>query len=394
MTKVYRRGFTIATFFVLTCTLLPGCNLPDPVTEVRYPYCLLMSDLVPPAPTFPIDYIITDDLTPAFEWGYPLDCRPASYQIEVAHYSDCDSWGSVEGALISETTGAGMEWSPAEELEPRTFYQWRVAGIIRGTVGEYSEVNCFWTGPTCDATDLIAPIPAGPEEGALVTTEYVILSWTYPDPCLPEGFQPELSDDPAFAGPNLMSVHSVAEVHPAFGQISEAALDDCTRYYWRVTARVGTNWGPTSVTQTFTTDFHGSCGGSPTPPEPMPSDPPVDPGPPPTDPPPAPAPADTTPPPAPAPASPSGDLGCVAQVTLTWSPVTDPSGISQYQVVLEAHSGDQQWQPVGTLTGLTGTSTSVNVQCGWYYRWSVLAIDGAGNAGPASGWVEFAVLLQ
>jgi hypothetical protein len=108
-------------------------------------------------------------------------------------------------------------------------------------------------------------------------------------------------------------------------------------------------------------------------------------------------PVDTTGPNPPAPIAPMGGtmLACSGAVTLSWSSASDPSGINGYTVEVQRHSGDNSWStaPGTPLSGITGTSTSLSVECGWYYRWRVRAQDGAGNWGSFSGWAEFAVNL-
>ena len=107
-------------------------------------------------------------------------------------------------------------------------------------------------------------------------------------------------------------------------------------------------------------------------------------------------PQDTTPPPAPSPAVPDNGLtlGCKASQNLVWLPVDDPSGIASYQVEVQRHSGDNNWQaaPGGSIS-VSDKTTSISVECGWYYRWRVRATDGAGNTGPWSGWWQFTVTL-
>jgi hypothetical protein len=106
---------------------------------------------------------------------------------------------------------------------------------------------------------------------------------------------------------------------------------------------------------------------------------------------------DTNGPAAPVPISPSGKtiLGCTGSVTLGWSAASDPSGISQYSLEIERHSGDNKWSSAAgsPINGIGGTSTNFSVECGWYYRWRVRARDGAGNWGAFSSWAEFAVNL-
>lgn len=107
-------------------------------------------------------------------------------------------------------------------------------------------------------------------------------------------------------------------------------------------------------------------------------------------------PSDTTPPPAPTPAVPANGLtiACKASQSLVWLPVTDPSGIAEYQVVVQRHSGDNNWTLApGGVISVTDKTTSVPVECGWYYRWRVRAVDGAGNVGGWSLWWLFAITL-
>lgn len=105
---------------------------------------------------------------------------------------------------------------------------------------------------------------------------------------------------------------------------------------------------------------------------------------------------DSTPPPAPTLVVPADGLtiSCKSSQTLTWLPVSDPSGILKYELVVQRHSGDNNWQtaPSGQQV-LTDKTTSVPVECGWYYRWRVRALDGAGNVGPWSGWSQFIITL-
>ena len=111
-----------------------------------------------------------------------------------------------------------------------------------------------------------------------------------------------------------------------------------------------------------------------------------------------PVPQDTQPPPAPEPAVPANGLSisCKASQNLVWLPVNDDSGIAEYRVQVQRHSGDNNWTdvPGSVFTGIQGKQNSIGVECGWYYRWRVRAADGAGNLGPWSGWSEFAVTLS
>lgn len=108
-----------------------------------------------------------------------------------------------------------------------------------------------------------------------------------------------------------------------------------------------------------------------------------------------PPPSDTTPPPAPTPVVPSNGLAiaCKASQTLAWMPVSDPGGIREYQIQVQRQPGDNNWQGVIALPGIHDKQTTINVECGWYYRWRVRAVDGAGNVGAWSGWYLFSITL-
>jgi hypothetical protein len=107
---------------------------------------------------------------------------------------------------------------------------------------------------------------------------------------------------------------------------------------------------------------------------------------------------DNTPPPAPVQQVPSNGLSiaCKSYQNLVWLPVSDESGISQYQVKAQRHSGDNNWTNVAgsTFNGITGKSYNMYVECGWYYRWQVRAVDGEGNVGPWSNWWQFVINLN
>ena len=92
---------------------------------------------------------------------------------------------------------------------------------------------------------------------------------------------------------------------------------------------------------------------------------------------------------APNPASPSGTLVCgdvmTGGVTLVWSAVSNPNGIDHYEWALEG---------AGTESGSTGNtqaSTSGLSCAGANYQWRVRAVDGKGNIGPWSGYLQFNV---
>lgn len=105
---------------------------------------------------------------------------------------------------------------------------------------------------------------------------------------------------------------------------------------------------------------------------------------------------DTDPPPAPILSSPPNGgaaLDCLPTQTLVWNPVSDETGISQYQVAIQRDLGG--WVDVSgsVFTGITGTTKAYAADCGGTYRWRVRAVDGASNVGSWSAWWEFSVVL-
>ena len=89
-------------------------------------------------------------------------------------------------------------------------------------------------------------------------------------------------------------------------------------------------------------------------------------------------------------------LACAAKATLSWAAVSDPSGISAFKLQIERSSDNANWSahPTSPQAGTTTNSFALPVECGWYYRWRVLAIDGKGNQSPYSDWAYFGVTLN
>jgi hypothetical protein len=84
-------------------------------------------------------------------------------------------------------------------------------------------------------------------------------------------------------------------------------------------------------------------------------------------------------------------ITCSSGTILRWEAVSDPSGIDEYQVQVERHAGDNNWQTVSgsIFTGINNLEMTLSIECGWAYRWRVRAIDGEGNVGDWSGWFTF-----
>ena len=83
--------------------------------------------------------------------------------------------------------------------------------------------------------------------------------------------------------------------------------------------------------------------------------------------------------------SPNGTLNCAATtggVTLSWSAVSHSNGISNYEWVLEGGVDN---------SGSTSSTQAVisSISCGASYQWRVRDVDGQGNIGPWSEYMQF-----
>ncbi len=88
---------------------------------------------------------------------------------------------------------------------------------------------------------------------------------------------------------------------------------------------------------------------------------------------------------APEPIAPSGKYSCRSTIFLEWNSVYSVNGISYYEWVVEKPGGIE-----------SGTTSDVHVEyfipgCGQTYRWHVRAVDGLGNIGPFSPWIDFSI---
>jgi hypothetical protein len=65
-------------------------------------------------------------------------------------------------------------------------------------------------------------------------------------------------------------------------------------------------------------------------------------------------------------------------------------------VNVQRSSDNTNWTNVAysPILGLTDKTTQIQTECGWYYRWQVRAVDGAGNQGEWSPWSYFTIILE
>jgi hypothetical protein len=240
-----------------TVTAAPGPWSPTwifytgPACEAAY--------LLAPEAIFPTGYMFTYD-APSFQWTYPDGtCVPAGYHLQASASED---FSSLLMDLNLDTPSKIAV--PMIDLENCGVYHWRVAAKAGGTDGPYSALNSFSVNAgasctqTCTEEQLIAPQPISPAHYANVgtspTLELVpgLLQWSYPMPCLPEGFGIHLSTTPDFSGPSLGG--GVSPVTATGGSWTPTdLLEPATQYWWEVFAGVGTTIGPSSPRRSFFT---------------------------------------------------------------------------------------------------------------------------------------------
>lgn len=285
----------------------------------------------------------TDDLA-SFSASWVPD-KPGSYVIQTVAYGASGS--------TSEPDTAAIQIGGAVLVTPPTPLVISVTPPITITPS-FTPVVISVTPPPTDTptptpTKTYTPIP-----------EPLIEFWADPDE-IEAGDCTNLRWNVA----NVRTVVFGGVEQPFSGSDQECLCEDRT-YTLKVTLLDGTN-----VERSASVDVNGSCATE--------------------------VPPDTTPPPVPEPQVPADGLSitCKGSQTLVWLPVSDPSKIKEYQVEIQRSSDNSTWSaaPGSPKTGLTDKSTSISVECGWYYRWRVRAIDGVGNKSDWSGWSKFVINL-
>jgi hypothetical protein len=226
--------------------------------------------MVEPSLVSPIDGNTIASLEPMFEWAYPgyyiangpqqqgqFRCYTPGFHLYLS------SGPFFQDELGTQTDGVpGFDslytkiWTPDTPLEPGTEYRWSIRPISHGEEGPSSELRTFFTGPLCEAGSLAAPIPISPINHWIVDDlGDLALYWYYPGGCVPDGYAVELSDSLVFDGSPL----NVNLDTPSTRWEMGAQLEDCTRYYWRVSAVRDDQQGHRSQVYTFRVDLTGSC---------------------------------------------------------------------------------------------------------------------------------------
>lgn len=248
----------LAVAVLVTGVLLSSCNMPRPETPAPPPQPQTTPTPVPCSMVAPDiqaqDTSIYETQRPTLTWFYDGACPADGFHVQVAPGGDFEAPETVFG----ETAPGTLSWTPGQDLSPATFYGWRVAALLDGVPGPSSVTAFFWTGPTCDGTNLQAPILLFPEEAAFISDPSPLFEWDYPQAsCLQANYALEVS-----ANLDLATDALYAGVGPGRSFETEVSfLEDCTQYYWRVKAVFGDDIsGPYSEIATFYADLTASCG--------------------------------------------------------------------------------------------------------------------------------------
>lgn len=207
-----------------------------------------------PVQTNPDSYEILPDTDAPLRWYNPGGCFPDGAAVQLA--TDYDF------ADMVETTFPGMfvDGYDPPGLLPATQYRWKAAYYVEDSgspvIGDYSGPRSFFTGPECTSlAEVAAPIRLSPADGAVINDNFAALKYTPGSPgCIPDGYLLELHKMADFSDPNLLTEYS----SPATTVLTDP-LDDCTTYYWSVTAVQDGGYGLESDHGSFSVDIDGSC---------------------------------------------------------------------------------------------------------------------------------------
>jgi len=207
-----------------------------------------------PVQTGPANYSILPDTNAHLRWYNPGGCFPdgAAVQIATAHdYSDMNEF-TFPGQFVT-----GYD-PPA--LNPATQYRWKAAYYMDDggspAIGNYSGTKSFFTGPECTTlAEVVAPVRLAPPDGSTINANSAALQFTPGSPgCIPDGYLLHLHELADFSDPNQLTEY----FSPATTALTEL-LDDCTMYYWSVTAVQDGGYGPESDHGSFFVDIDGTC---------------------------------------------------------------------------------------------------------------------------------------
>jgi len=253
------------SFWLTACTGTPGTGDAPVYTECDPAYMVAPTLISLP------DNAVIQSLQAHFEWEYPghviidtqqqqviTPCNTASFHVHLSSgpYFQDNLGGEDSGAPASFGIYSGT-WSTGTILKPGTEYRWSIQPFSQGVDGPISVTRTFFTGPLCDSDNLSVPIPLSPLNHWIVNDlEDLTLNWRYPDGCLPDSYNVEISPMMQFDGSPLNDNTG----SPTTSWAPTHILEDCTRYYWHVTAvKDGIPAGQGSQVFNFRVDLTGTC---------------------------------------------------------------------------------------------------------------------------------------
>ena len=203
----------------------------------------------------PDDFAILPGTTAHLKWLNHGGCFPDGAAVQIATAPDFSNNIEVKiaGQFVSEYE--------AQNLLPATQYFWRVAYYVDGSggqvMGAYSGPRTFYTGPECTSMgELNPPVRIAPLDGSILNTDNPTLQFTPGSPgCIPDKYLLHLHEMADFSDPNIMG-----ETSSPATSVQSIPLNDCTTYYWSVTAVQDGSYGPESDRGYFTVDLSGNCG--------------------------------------------------------------------------------------------------------------------------------------
>ena len=207
-----------------------------------------------PNPVSPADFAVVGSLTPTLTWDPGgTECVPTAYDIQLS--TSPNFTNNINGKVSYPNTS----FTPGASLNPGAEYWWKVAGTVQqGSqihYGEYSAPRRFFTPGYCQAGDLVSPQLSSPGNGDTIASLQPLDWENGNDGCTPNNYLINLALDAQFEE----IVFAKMGETPATETTPDIELQDCMRYFWRVTPLADLQRGPTSEIWWFKTDFQGAC---------------------------------------------------------------------------------------------------------------------------------------
>ena len=235
----------MCVLLILGGVALSSCGDPKPI--VCPPGAVF-----PPILLSPPNYAYTSSTTPPLAWKYKgaaypypqpfptpavaYQCRPQQFRVslQMAPLFKQELGGVGPGAL-------NVTWT-TPPLQSGQTYRWSVVAISKGQEGFPSETRYFAVGSTCaSVSDLKWPSGLWPPYDSTVDTLTPEIMWAAASgmTCLPKGYVIQYSHTQ-----NFSQYEWTTGIGPAAGfHMKLPQLENCSTYYWRVAAHLGTDPG-------------------------------------------------------------------------------------------------------------------------------------------------------